>query len=83
MMRKFKSCPREPVEACLADAAWVASNSVERLGLPREPRGTLVTRKVCLYGDFSTFDTDYILIKEENVARAKIVLEENGHVFVC
>jgi predicted nucleotidyltransferase len=30
----------------------------------------------------STFDTDYILIKEENVVRARLILEEHGHVFV-
>ena len=29
----------------------------------------------------STFDTDYILLKEENVVRARDVLEEQGHVF--
>ena len=30
----------------------------------------------------STFDTDYILIKEEYSERARSVLEENGNVFV-
>ncbi len=30
----------------------------------------------------STFDTDYILIKEEYSERARSVLEENGHIFV-
>lgn len=30
----------------------------------------------------STFDTDYILIKEEYSERARGVLEENGNVFV-
>ena len=30
----------------------------------------------------STFDTDYILVKEQNVERAKSVLKRHGHVFV-
>ena len=30
----------------------------------------------------STFDTDYILVKEQNVERAKTVLKRHGHVFV-
>ncbi len=29
----------------------------------------------------STFDTDYILVKEENSERARGVLEEDGHIF--
>jgi hypothetical protein len=29
----------------------------------------------------STFDTDYILIKEQHVATAKTTLEQNGHTF--
>ncbi len=29
----------------------------------------------------STFDTDYILVKEQHVAQARSVLEQNGHVF--
>lgn len=31
---------------------------------------------------FSTFDTDYLLLKEEHVVQAKNVLEQNGHVFL-
>lgn len=30
----------------------------------------------------STFDTDYILVKEQSVEHAKTVLERHGHVFV-
>lgn len=30
----------------------------------------------------STFDTDYLLLKEEHVAQAKNVLEQNGHLFL-
>ena len=30
----------------------------------------------------STFDADYILVKEQNVEHAKTVLERHGHVFV-
>ncbi len=37
-----------PVEACLACAAWVGNNPIERQRCPSEPQGT---RKACLYGD--------------------------------
>jgi hypothetical protein len=29
----------------------------------------------------STFDTDYILVKERDVLQAKMILERNGHIF--
>jgi hypothetical protein len=29
----------------------------------------------------STFDTDYILVKEQHIKHAKYVLEQNGHTF--
>ncbi len=31
----------------------------------------------------STFDTDYILIKEQHIEHARSILEQNGHVFVA
>jgi len=31
----------------------------------------------------STFDTDYILVKEQNVEHVRSILEQNGHVFVA
>jgi hypothetical protein len=30
----------------------------------------------------STFDTDYLLLQEKRLARAKLVLVQNGHVFI-
>jgi uncharacterized protein len=30
----------------------------------------------------STFDTDYLLLKEEHIIQAKRVLEQNGHIFM-
>ena len=30
----------------------------------------------------STFDTDYLLLREEHVERAKHILHQNGHVFL-
>lgn len=30
----------------------------------------------------STFDTDYILVKEQSVEHARVVLERQGHIFV-
>ncbi len=30
----------------------------------------------------STFDTDYILVKEQDVEHARTVLEEHGHIFI-
>ena len=30
----------------------------------------------------STFDTDYLLLKEEHITQAKLVFEQNGHVFM-
>ncbi len=29
----------------------------------------------------STYDTDYILVKEQDVSRAKLILERDGHTF--
>lgn len=29
----------------------------------------------------STFNTDYILIKEDSIEQAKVILEDEGHVF--
>ncbi len=29
----------------------------------------------------STFDTDYILVKEQHIEHARSILEQNGHVF--
>jgi hypothetical protein len=30
----------------------------------------------------STFDTDYLLLQEEYLSQAKMVLEQNGHLFI-
>ncbi len=42
--------------------------------------GQLAAGGVSIFA-ISTFDTDYMLVKEQDVLQAKMILERNGHVF--
>ena len=41
----------------------------------------LAGEKIAIFA-LSTFDTDYILVREENIAQAKRALQEAGHRFI-
>lgn len=69
-----------------AEAGWVAIKVIGRLDLSHtgivaaiaEP---LAKAEISIFA-FSTFKTDYILVKNERLSEAKSVLEQAGHTFI-
>lgn len=47
-------------------------------GILAEISGILAKAKISIFA-ISTFDTDYVLVKKENLENAKIALKEYGH----
>lgn len=50
------------------------------VGILAEISGSLTRAGISMFA-VSTFDTDYLLVQQEDLAAAQRALEENGHVF--
>ena len=68
-----------------AEVGWVAIKVQGPLdfsltGILAALSGPLAAGGISIFA-ISTFDTDYMLVKERDVLQAKMILERNGHVF--
>jgi uncharacterized protein len=68
-----------------AEMGWVAIKVEGPLdfsltGVLAELSGPLAAGGASIFA-LSTFDTDYILVKERDISQAKRILERNGHIF--
>jgi uncharacterized protein len=68
-----------------AEVGWVAIKVQGPLdfsftGVLAALSGPLAAGGVSIFA-VSTFDTDYILVKERDISQAKLILEQNGHFF--
>jgi hypothetical protein len=68
-----------------AEMGWVAIKVEGPLdfsltGVLAALSGPLATGGVSIFA-LSTFDTDYILVKERDILQAKMILERNEHIF--